>query len=131
MTHGNNTNPGGQSGVIRFDRNWNNKLSCECFTTIRLKDPLYRKGNTLKLLLLENGVYRTLGTVRILEAKPLRLHQVNEFLSRLDCGMGIDGFTQMLHGMYREKVKDLHTQDLVMLLLERVREKQLTSPLFG
>ncbi len=123
--------PSDYEGILRLDRNYNNKLTGEYFTTLQLHDPKFRKGKMLKLLLMENGTYRTMGMVRILEARPIRLHQVNEFISYLDAGVGVDAYKEMVHQQFRERTQDVNTAQFVLLLLERVRERQLISPLFG
>jgi uncharacterized protein YqfB (UPF0267 family) len=123
----NETNP---AEVIRFEKNYNNKLTGDYFTSIRLKDIKYRKGNRLKFLLMENGVWRTLGMVTVVDSKPLRLNQITEFMAYLDTGMGLNETKDMLYRRYKDQVKDLNTADFVLVLFERVKASQLQSRLF-
>jgi hypothetical protein len=116
--------------VVRFLKNWNNKLTGDYFTSIRLRGEKYRRGNTLKLLLWERGIYRTLGQVRVVEAKPLRLHQITPYISYLDAGMDVDRTKEMLYHMYRERVPDVNQADFVLVLFERVRGGQTQGRLF-
>lgn len=117
-------------GVVRFERNFNNKLSGEYFTSIRLGSGKYQRGSVLKLLLWENGTYRTLGMVRVLEVKPLRLRQINPYISYLDTGMDVESTIDHIYRLYKDQVKDPLTCEYVLVLFERVRERQLQSSLF-
>lgn len=116
--------------VVRFLKNWNNKLTGDYFTSIRLRGEKYRRGNTLKLLLWERGFYRTLGQVRVVEAKPLRLHQITPYISYLDAGMDVDRTKDMLYHMYRERVQDVNEADFVLVLFEKLKGGQTQGRLF-
>ena len=116
--------------ALRFLKNWNNKLSGDYFTSIRLAGEKYRRGNTLKLLLWDKGIYRTLGTVRVVDAKPLRLHQITPYISYLDAGMDVDKTKDMLYHMYKDKVGDVNAADFTLVLFEKVRGEQVQRKLF-
>lgn len=116
--------------VVRFLKNWNNKLTGDYFTSIRLRGEKYCRGNTLKLLLWERGIYRTLGQVRVVEAKPLRLHQITPYISYLDAGMDVDRTKDMLYHMYRERVQDVNEADFVLVLFEKLKAGQTQGRLF-
>lgn len=116
--------------VLRFLKNWNNKLTGDYFTSIRLASEKYRRGNTLKLLLWDKGIYRTLGMVRVVEAKPLRLHQITPWISYLDAGMDVDKTKDMLYHMYKDRVGDVNDAEFSLVLFEKVRGEQVQKRLF-
>lgn len=115
---------------IRFQRNWNNKLSCNYFTTIRLPRENYKVDNTLKLMLHENGIYRDMGYVRIIEVKPIRPYQINDWMAFLDAGMSADKLREMFYFMYKDKVDDFEKTELVYMILEKVKNAEKQQQLF-
>ena len=115
---------------IRFQRNWNNKLSCNYFTTIRLPRDNYKVDNTLKLMLQENGIYRDMGYVKIIEVKPIRPYQINDWMAFLDAGMSADKLREMFYFMYKDKVDDFEKTELVYMILEKVKNAEKQQQLF-
>jgi len=55
---------------VKFSTNWNNKLDCRCFTTIRLKNPSKHKLNEVYAILLKNSVH-----------KKARLYPLEQFIT--------------------------------------------------
>lgn len=104
--------------TIRFSHNWNNKLSCRCFTTIRLKSDKYQVGELYNISL-KSGVVQNHGMARILEIRSIRSHQVNEFMARIDSGLPRNKLLDVLYTMYKEKSIDWDTQELYFILLEK------------
>ena len=115
---------------IKFQRNWNNKLSCNYFTTIRLPQENYKVDNTLKLLLHENGIFRDMGFVKVIEAKPIRAYQINDWMAYLDAGMSADKMREMLYYMYKDKVDDFEKTEFVYMILERMKNAEKQQQLF-
>lgn len=120
-----------QHDSIRFQRNWNNKLNCEYFTSIRIKAAKYQPGKILKMFLHQNGVYRNMGSVKVVEAKPLRLHQLSRSMTLLDAGLEVDKFKEMLWFMYKDRVSDLEKVDFVLLIFEKQKNNEKQAQLFG
>jgi hypothetical protein len=120
-----------QHDSIRFQRNWNNKLNCDYFTSIRMNGAKYQLGKTLKLFLHQNGVYRNMGNVKVVEAKPIRMHQLNRSMTLLDAGLEIDKFKEMLWFMYKDRVPDLDKVEFVFLILEKQKNTEKQAQLFG
>lgn len=115
---------------IKFQRNWNNKLSCNFFTTIRLPRENYKVDNTLKLLLHEYGIFRDMGFVKVIEAKSIRAYQINDWMAFLDAGMSADKMREMLYFMYKDKVDDFEKTEFVYMILERMKNAEKQQQLF-
>lgn len=120
-----------QVETIRFRRNWNNKLGCDFFTTIRLNSPKYQRGNILRVILEERGVLRTICDARVVEVRPLRIHQLNDWMCWLDSATDAPGAKELLWEMYRDRMVDIHTAELVYVLLEKLKIKPVQQSLFG
>lgn len=67
------------SGKINFSYNWNNKLNCNYFTTLRLSDA-HSVGSKYAICL--KG--KQIGTGEIMAKKYLKLNQINDFIGYLD-----------------------------------------------
>lgn len=84
---------------VRFSTNWNNKLDCKCFTTIRLhNDKKYVVGEIYDIYL--NDEYR--GPAKLLEKRKLHLQKINEFIARLDTGYSAAETKGILKKMYKK-----------------------------
>jgi len=102
---------------LNFSFNWNNKLDCRCFTTIRLKNErLYPIGKELTVLLKN----KPLKTVKIIDVKHFTLPQLNEFMAMLDTGYNLESTIDIFHKMYPQTVND-ESVVLSMLLLETIK----------
>lgn len=117
--------------ILKFQKNWNNKCSCDFFTTIRLKGPKYQVGKELEMKIQKGGVFQSHGIVRVAALRPIQLHQLNEYISRLDAGLSPDELKQELWHMYKDKVADVNKADFYLILCERVKTKPLQNSLFG
>jgi len=115
---------------LKFQKNWNNKCSCDFFTTIRLKGPKYQVGKELEMKIYKGGVFQSHGIVRVAGLRPLQLHQINEYISRLDSGLSPDELKNELYLMYKDKVADVNKADFVLILCERVKSKPVQNELF-
>lgn len=116
---------------LKFKKNWNNKCSCEYFTTIRLKGPKYAVGKELNLKVYSGGVFQNHGIVRVHQLKPIQLHQINEYISRLDSGLSPEELRDELYYMYKDKVPDVSKSDFYLILCQRVKTKAVQNTLFA
>lgn len=85
---------------LRFSYNWNNKLNCKAFTTIRLSES-YKPGEEYKIVLMPKGKNPEVkGVAKIIEIKKFFLDQINEFISQLDTGYSKYGCVDIIKRMY-------------------------------
>lgn len=102
--------------VLNFNYNWNTKLRCRNFTTIRLRnDAKYFKGARFSITL-QN--YQK-GMAKVIDVKFMTLDKVNEWIARLDTGYSAKECREMIKTMYKNApLIDWKTQELVYVLLE-------------
>jgi hypothetical protein len=111
--------------TIDFSTNWNNKLQCHAFTTIRLFNP-----NKYRV----NSVYRIernkhfLMQAAIIAIKPFMLHDLNDFMAYLDTGYNASECKLIIQRMY-SKVDFSKTQ-LSMILLVKVADAKTMNTVF-
>lgn len=104
---------------ISFSYNWNLKLFCNAFTTVRLHNPTkYKKGIEYSLFLKD----RFIGYANIIEIRTLHLEKINEFVAQMDSGYNLLEFKRILRKMYPNVDFDVTLLDII--LLKKTKEYQ-------
>lgn len=102
---------------IDFSYNWNGKLNCKSFTTIRLRNDMkYVVGERYRLKI--KG--ERLGGVEILAIKHFYLRELNEFIARIDTGYSKDECEKIIRRMYSSV--DFEKLQLSLILLRRLND---------
>lgn len=101
---------------IDFSQNWNNKLDCDAFTTIRISNDKYEVGAVFNVNLKRNRLF----SAKILEKKRFKLNQLNEFMARLDTGYSAKETIELIRTMYKKKNLDLDAIYFDFILLKRI-----------
>lgn len=104
---------------LTFSFNWNNKLDCNAFTTIRLRnDNKYYKGASFNTVLAQKGKEEiNKGDVMVEEVKHFKIDKINEFVALLDTGYCRADCIKTIQTMYKNIVPDWNKQDLSLILL--------------
>ena len=103
---------------IKFLKNWNKKLDCDYFTTIRLYDNLSVQEEVE--ILLTGQVYRT-GIV--LKKSYFTIQNLPEMTAYLDAGLSKEELTKWMKQMYKNKVEDWCNQQFVIYLIGPTNEQ--------
>lgn len=104
---------------LEFFFDWNKKLQCSCFTTIRLyNEAKYYPGNRLEVFL--NNV--RIKEVEVVENRKIMLSGINEFIAGLDTGHGVMACQEVIRKMYPGK--DWGKQALSFVLLRTIVEEK-------
>lgn len=93
-----------KDSIISFSYNWNNKLDCKAFTTLRLRSTKYVPGTLYDVYLEKKGsnaIY--LGKARCEKVKTLMLEDINEFISFLDTGYNVADCKRIVRRMYNKE----------------------------
>ena len=97
---------------IPFSYNWNNKLDCHAFTTIRIYNPaIHFVGNMVDPVL--KGQSKGKGVMA--DVKPFLLKNLNPFMSYLDTGYSVEECAKIIKTMY-PKI-DFNTKQLAFILI--------------
>lgn len=100
---------------LEFSTNWNNKLDCKCFTTIRLYNPnKHFRGNQFEISL-QNKLK---GKAVVLGITKIKIHELNDYICYLDTGYSRNETIEILQKMY-PKV-DFRNQYLCIILLKKI-----------
>lgn len=107
--------------VIEFSYNWNNKLDCKAFTTLRLANPERFKVGAEYRIVSKDGDH---GTARIEAIREITLPKINEFIARLDTGYSAEECKKIIRQMYAGKVKDVEKATFYLMLLVKKEQEQ-------
>jgi hypothetical protein len=112
---------------LAFSYNWNNKLNCNCFTTLRLYSPAkHAVGSRFNVTL--KGVHK--GYAKIVSLRLITLNQINDFVARLDTGYSANECRDIIRTMYKnQKYIKWDTQQLALCLLvyEKMEKEQFLN----
>jgi hypothetical protein len=99
--------------TIDFSYDWNNKLHCKAFTTLRLHNPAkFQVGNEYQIEL--KG--ERLGTAQIISIKSFTIDKLNDFISYLDTAYNAERCDALIRTMYKNKNINWNTQLLDFIL---------------
>ncbi len=109
---------------ISFSENWNNKLNCACFSTIRLHNPVkYAVGNKFKVTL-KGQLKPHPAAVRTVTT--FRLEQLTEGMALLDTGYSKSETIKIIQKMYKNKITNLQTQLFDFVILGYIKSETIT-----
>jgi len=99
---------------LDFTYNWNNKLDCNAFSTLRIRnDKKYFVGARKNVRLKETKK----GIADIVAVSYFTLDKINESIARLDTGYSVEQCREIIKTMYKNKPIDWSTQQLVFCIL--------------
>lgn len=102
---------------IDFSFNWNNKLDCVYFTTLRLHNPSkYAPNNVHSVYLKDEFLFdATIQSVKSIYGKDL-----NPFICGLDTGYSVSVAKGILANMYKKTVLEIEQEQFSFVLYKRL-----------
>jgi hypothetical protein len=111
-----------QQNLIIFNHNWNNKLDCNCFTSIRLNSNKFIINENYSCLLKSNkNVQINKGTVRLVAKYITYLDKLTDLTCYLNTGYSAEETKNIIRSMYKNTVFDWNTQKINVLLFKKVK----------
>ena len=105
---------------IIFSKNWNNKLNCIAFTTIRLRnDKKYFAGAEYEVILKEGKRTTNKGKHTVIGLKHVKLKELDGFTCLMDTGMPLEDTINLIRGMYLKYSINWNYQKLTVILLKK------------
>lgn len=102
--------PSSNTPVLNFQHNWNKKLFCDAFTSIRLKQSKYYVGAVFKITEGLNTVY---GYYKIAAVQELKLCNIDDYIGYLDTGYSGEETQQILKTMYKNS-KNIKIEEAIL-----------------
>jgi len=100
---------------LEFSTNWNNKLDCKCFTTIRLYNlSKHFRGNQFEVFLQKKFKTKALVLGTVLTT----LDKLSDYVCYLDTGYSREETIAILKKMYPQI--DFKKKKICILLLQRI-----------
>lgn len=108
---------------IVFETNWNNKLYCKYFTTLRLYNPaFYFTGKNFEIYYKKEF----LGIARIDDIRVTNLEKLNPFVCGLDTGYSVEETKNIFRKMYKNNADiNIETHLLNLVLLRYYGQKEV------
>lgn len=103
--------------TIKFSNNWNQKLWCHYFTTIRITGK-YEVGQQVNIELNEKHLY----TAKIIDKKEFLLEKMNDWMALMDMALPAEKGVQMLKTMYKKYNVNLDKKPFFYYLIERLEK---------
>lgn len=98
---------------ITFSYNWNNKLNCNAFTTLRPFNPnKYKLGEQYELLLKNAPI----GVYRIAALHTLDINQINTTIALIDTGYLPEQCKEVIRKMYKLQPNQAFKLNLITLV---------------
>ncbi|MGN7988685.1 hypothetical protein ACTJKC_15155 [Pedobacter sp. 22226] len=102
---------------INFNENWNGKLLCNCFTTIRLFDVKYELGGIYDISLKD----KVSGPAEIVFLKEINLNQITVAMAYTDIGYSPAQAREMIKQFY-PSVPDIENAKFIYIVLKRTTQ---------
>lgn len=108
--------------VIAFSSNFNNKLDCKAFSTIRMRnDARFKLEHDYSIVLKDQPIY----VAKIVSITHFRLNALSPAMSYLDSGYDPTGAKKIISNMYSKKGIDVNSVDWSFIVLVH---KMLSEP---
>jgi hypothetical protein len=82
--------------TIKFNQNWNKKIFCTAFTTIRTPQPRFVLGNSYEILLQDIPVKEC----KIIDIRTIELIALKDSEAYLDAGVNRNKFFEIIRDLY-------------------------------
>lgn len=93
--------------IVKFDQNYNNKLSCEAFPTIRKTDNVkYVIGREYLIMLYDyhSQTFHEVGKAVLVAEHPFKPNDLTNTMSYMDAGMRKDTLMNLLISLYKDDI---------------------------
>lgn len=116
--------------ILSFGHNWNNKLDCNCFSTIRLHNPKKYWAGSRAIVELKGKPKP--HPAEVCYVKTFYLKDMTEAMALLDTGYSKEEATKMIMTMYKNIVRDIHQArfDFVVLRYINTEPTETTGNIF-
>jgi hypothetical protein len=115
---------------LNFSTNWNKKLDCDVFSTIRLwNPPKHFEGKEVDIY--DNSVNpaRYKGRCKCEIVSEFKLNQLKPAAAMLDTGYDLAETINILRTMYYKKVPNIETQSFAYIIIRKIKVEQKQNTL--
>lgn len=99
--------------AINFKTNWNNKLSNDCFTTLR-RSKKYKRGIIYPVKLKD----KLIGKVKVLAIREYKIKDLPDFICQIDTGCTKKETIEILSKIYKTPTVIIENETIQVLLMK-------------
>lgn len=116
---------------LYFSTNWNRKLDCEVFSTIRRWKPaVHYAGREVEIWDRSTSPAKLRGRGRYELVSEIKLHQLKPAAAMLDTGYSLPETLNIIRNMYRDKVPDLERASFAYIIIRKVKVEHKQNQLW-
>lgn len=115
---------------IHFSYNWNHKLNCQSFSTVRLwNEEKYQLLDLFEVTVKENAQHPkvSLGIARLQVINKFLLHKVTPGISFLDANLTVIDFQQLVKTMYKNKGINFKEHPMCFLVFQYLKIDEIMT----
>lgn len=110
--------------TLSFSQNWNKKLDCDLFSTIRRWNPaIHYEGREVSIYDNTSKPGRFKGRGRYVLVTEFKLHQLKPAVAMLDTGYSLEETKNIIRTMYRNKVPDVERESFAYIIVQKIKDK--------
>jgi len=107
---------------LNFSTNWNKKLDCDVFSTIRLwNPPKHFEGKEVDIYDNSTTPARYKGHGKYAIVSEFKLNQLKESAAMLDTGYTLAETINLIRTMYKNKVQNLDQQTFAYIIIRKIK----------
>lgn len=115
---------GGTRGALKFSTNWNKKLDCDVFSTIRLWNPaVHYVGREVSIYDNSGSTGKFKGRGRYELVSEIKLHQLKPAAAILDTGYPLPETLNLIRAMYRNKIADVDKASFAYIIVRKIKDE--------
>jgi hypothetical protein len=104
---------------LKFSCNWNGKLFCSTFSTIRNRSIFYKEAEIYNVMFKE----KCLGTAQIIRIVPITGKQITQTMALLDTGYTLGETLGILAKMNHITIQQIDDHEFFYIILKRLHYK--------
>jgi len=115
---------------IHFSYNWNNKLSCKSFSTVRLwNEKKYQLLDLFEVIVKQDAQHpkMSLGIARLQVINKFLLHKVTPGMTFIDTNLSVIDFQQLVKTMYKNKGIDFKAHPMCFLVFQYLQNDEILT----
>jgi len=102
--------------TMEFKNNWNRKLDCMAFVTIR--PGKYEVGDEYKIMLKQGKEMIAKGVGEVKQVKRMRVCQLNDYMAYLDSGYSAEVCKGIIQKMYHLESTEVGNFEISLVLIK-------------
>lgn len=115
---------------LNFSTNWNKKLDCDFFSTIRLwNEAVHYEGKEVEIYDNSTKQSRYKGRGKYVIVSRFKLCQLKPANAMLDTGYSLEETRNIIRTMYHKKINNVEQADFAYIIVQKIKEEHKQNTL--